>query len=172
MALTTATRAGSIVHVDGEIRRRVVAGTVLIVVGGGFLVLQLLEGASRAGWLLFLGALFIVGHIYRGTYGFLVAGGILVGVGLGQLGEEILDVGSGIGSIGLGLGFISIYSIDRFNRPEAPWWPLIPGGILLVAGAADLGAPFADGIDYVWPAVLIILGLSVLFGMRSKRQND
>ena len=140
--------------------------------GVGLLVLQLLEGAGRAGWLLFLGALFIVGHIYRQTYGFLVAGGIIAGVGLGQLGEELLDVGSGIGSVGLGLGFISIYVIDRFNRQGAPWWPLIPGGILVVTGVADLGDPLADAIDYVWPAVLIIIGLALLFGLRRGRNED
>lgn len=157
---------------EGEIRRRVVAGTVLIVVGVGLLVLQVLEGASRAGWLLFLGALFIVGHIYRQTYGFLVAGGIIAGVGLGQLGEELLDVGSGIGSVGLGLGFISIYVIDRFNREGAPWWPLIPGGILVVTGVADLGEPLAAFMDYVWPAVLIIIGLALLLGFRRRKEDQ
>ncbi len=157
---------------EAQTRKRAIAGIILIVVGVGLLVLQLLEGAGRAGWLLFLGALFIVGHIYRQTYGFLVAGGILVGVGLGQLGEEVLDVGSGIGSIGLGLGFVSVYVIDRFNREGAPWWPLIPGGILLLAGIADLGDPLARVMDYVWPAALIIVGLALLLGMRSKRQND
>ena len=157
---------------EGKTRRRVVAGTVLIVVGVGLLVLQLLEGASRAGWLLFLGALFLVAHIYRQTYGFLVAGGIIAGVGLGQLGEELLDVGSGIGSVGLGLGFISIYVIDRFNREGAPWWPLIPGGILVVTGVADLGEQVAGVMDYVWPAVLIIIGLALLFGLRRSRNED
>lgn len=157
---------------EGQTRRRVVAGTVLVVIGAGLLVLQLLEGASQAGWLLFLGALFIAGHIYRQTYGFLVAGGILMGVGLGQLGEETLDIGSGVGSIGLGLGFIAIYVIDRLNREGAPWWPLIPGGILLVTGIADLGGPLADAMDYVWPAALIIVGLALLFGMRGKSRSD
>ncbi len=157
---------------EGPSRRRVVAGTILIVVGVGLLVLQVLEGAYRAGWILFLGALFIVGYVYRQTYGFLVAGGILAGVGLGQLGEELLDIGSGVGSIGLGIGFISIYLIDRLGRAGAPWWPLIPGGILLVTGVGDLADPWSRAFDFVWPAVLIIIGLALLFGMRGERRSE
>ncbi len=170
--MTDPRRNGSIDWMEGQSTRRVVAGAILVVVGVGLLVLQLLEGASQAAWLLFLGVLFIVGYVYRQTYGFLVVGGILTGIGLGQLGEEFLDVGSGISSVGLGLGFISIYLIDRLNRDGAPWWPLIPGGILVVTGIGDLGEPLAGVMDFVWPAVLIIVGLALLFGMRGGRQSD
>ncbi len=157
---------------EGESRRRVVAGTILVVVGIGLLILQVLEGAGQASWLLFLGAAFIVGYVYRQTYGFLVAGGVIAGVGLGQLGEELLETGTGIGSLGIGLGFLSIYLIDRLNRSDAPWWPLIPGGILVVTGIGDLGQPFADTMDYIWPALLIVIGLALLSGIRRERRRD
>lgn len=143
-----------------------------MVVGVGLLVLQLLEGVGQGGWLLFLGALFIAGYVYRRTYGFLVAGGILLGVGLGQVGEAVLDLGSGVGSVGIGLGFIAIYLIDRANRRSAPWWPLIPGGILVVTGLGDIGEPLSGVMDYLWPVVLILIGLALLFGMSRRRDRE
>lgn len=152
--------------------RRVVAGVLLIVVGAGMLALQLLEGVGRGSWLLFLGGLFIAAYVYRRSYGFLVAGCILLGVGVGQVGEDLLDLGSGVGSVGIGLGFITIYLIDRANRRSAPWWPLIPGGILVVTGLSDLGEPIAGIMDYVWPAALIVIGLALVFGLSRRRDGD
>lgn len=157
---------------DNRSDRRIVAGILLIVVGIGLLALQLFEGLGQSSWLLFLGILFIVGYFLRRAYGFLVAGGIIFGVGLGQLAEELFDVGDGIGSIGLGLGFVAIYAIDRANRSEAPWWPLIPGLILLVTGLGSVGEDIAEAMNYVWPALLIAVGLALIFGLSRNRRTD
>lgn len=152
--------------------RRVVGGIILIVVGVGLLALQLFEGLDRFTWPLLVGALFLVGYFVRRTYGFLVAGGILSGIGLGQLGEEIFDVGDGIETIGLGLGFVSIYVVDRIDRADAPWWPLIPGLILLATGLGSVGGEIANVMDYVWPGLLILLGLALIFGLSQNRGTD
>lgn len=151
--------------------RRIVAGIVLIVVGIGLLLLQLFEGLGQSSWLLFVGALFIVGYFLRRAYGFLVAGGILFGIGLGQLGEELLDVGDGIGALGLGIGFVSIYAIDRAGRRDAPWWPLIPGLILVVTGLGSVGDEVAEVMSYVWPGLLILVGLVLIFGLSRNRTD-
>lgn len=148
--------------------RRLVAGVILIVVGIGLLLLQLFEGLGQSAWLLLLGVLFVVGYITRRTYGFLIAGGILLGIGLGQLGEQLFDVGDGVGAIGLGLGFVSIYAVDRVNRSGAPWWPLIPGLIFVVTGLGSVGEEIAEVMNYVWPALLIVVGLALIFGLSRK----
>lgn len=140
--------------------------------GVGLLALQLFEGLGRFTWPLLVGALFLVGYFVRRTYGFLIAGGILFGIGLGQLGEEIFDVGDGIETIGLGLGFVSVYVIDRIDRADAPWWPLIPGLILLATGLGSVGGEIADVMDYVWPGLLILLGLALIFGLSRNRETD
>lgn len=152
--------------------RRVVGGIILIVVGLGLLALQLLEGLGRSSWLLLVGSLFLVGYFVRRTYGFLIAGSILLGIGLGQLGEELFDVGDGIETIGLGLGFVSIYAIDRMDRAAAPWWPLIPGLILVATGLGSVGGEIANVMDYVWPGLLILIGLALIFGLSRNRGTD
>lgn len=152
--------------------RRIVGGVILIVVGAGLLALQLFDGLGRSTWPLMVGALFLVGYFVRRTYGFLIAGSILFGIGLGQLGEEIFDVGDGIETIGLGLGFVSIYLIDRIDRADAPWWPLIPGLILLASGLGSVGGAIANVMDYVWPGLLILVGLALIFGLSRSRQSD
>ena len=149
--------------------RRVVAGIILIVVGTGLLLLQFFEGLGQAAWLLLLGVLFVIGYFTRRTYGFLIAGGIFLGIGLGQLGEQLLDLGDGVGAIALGLGFVSIYAVDRINRAGAPWWPLIPGLILVVTGLGSVGEEIAEVMNYVWPALLIAIGLALIFGLSRKR---
>jgi hypothetical protein len=101
----------------------------------------------------------------------LIAGGILLGIGLGQLGEEFFDVVDGIETVGLGLGFLSIYFIDRIDRADAPWWPLIPGLILLATGLGSVGGEIANVMDYVWPGLLILLGLALIFGLPRNRRT-
>lgn len=152
--------------------RRIVAGVVLIVVGAGMLVLQVFEGIGEGGWLLFVGVLLIAGYLYKRAYGLLVAGGIVAGIGLGQVGERVFATGAGMGSIGLGLGFAAIYVIDRIYRGPTAWWPLIPGGILLVSGLSSLGGPFVGVTDYVWPTLLIVLGLALVFGVSRGRERS
>lgn len=152
--------------------RRVVGGIILIVVGLGLLALELFEGLGRFSWPLLVGALFLAGYFARRTYGFLIAGAILFGIGLGQLGEEIFDVGDGVETIGLGLGFVSIYIVDRIDRADAPWWPLIPGLILLATGLGSVGGEIANVMDYVWPGLLILIGLALIFGLSRNRQTD
>lgn len=118
------------------------------------------------------GILFLAGYLTRKTYGFLVAAGILIGVGLRRVGEQAFGSLDGISGIGLGVGFLSIYLIDRAYRGPTPWWPLIPGGILLISGFASLGEPFSDVVEYTWPIALIVVGLIVIFGATVVRRRS
>ena len=53
--------------------------------------------------------------------------------------------------------------------PEARFWPLIPGGILTFVGIVALGGLSSDLGQYVWPAVLIFIGLvSIVSSLRRK----
>ena len=60
----------------------------------------------------------------------------------------------GLFFLGLGLTFILVAVLPGGNGRS---WGLIPGTILLLFGAL-LGTPFRGITDYLWPAVLIILG--------------
>lgn len=67
--------------------------------------------------------------------------------------------------VGLGLGFVLIWVIDRvFTRrgPRGSWWPLIPGSILLLVGIAESLGNVADVFPFVLGAGLVILGVVVI----------
>jgi hypothetical protein len=60
----------------------------------------------------------------------------------------------GLFFLGLGLTFILVAVLPGGNGRS---WALIPGTVLLLLGAL-LGTPYRGITDYLWPAVLIILG--------------
>lgn len=151
---------------------RIVAGSILVLIGLALLATQLVGGLGQSIWIFLIGVLFLAAYLARRAYGFLVAGGILIGVGLGRVGEQAFGSLDGINGIGLGIGFLSIYLIDRVYRGPTPWWPLIPGGILLISGFASLGQPISDAVEYVWPIGLIVVGLIVIFGATAVRRRS
>lgn len=149
----------------GDRRGRLIAGASLVIAGIGLFALETVDETGDAAILLVIGAVFLAAYFMRRVYGFLIAGCIALGVGLGQLGEEVFDTGGDITPIGIGIGFTLIYVIDRLMDGEAHWWPLIPGGILLVIGLSSLSG---DVGDYLWPALLIVAGGVVMFGSRRR----
>ena len=60
----------------------------------------------------------------------------------------------GLFFLGLGLTFILVAVLPGGSGRS---WALIPGTILLLFGAL-LGTPYSGITDYLWPAVLIVLG--------------
>jgi len=60
----------------------------------------------------------------------------------------------GLFFLGLGLTFILVAVLPGGGGRS---WALIPGTVLLLLGAL-LGTPYRGITDYIWPAVLIILG--------------
>jgi hypothetical protein len=152
----------------GDKRGRLVAGISLVIAGLGLFALEAVDQTGDAAILLVIGAVFIAAYFMRRVYGFLIAGCIALGVGLGQAGEQIFDTTGDVTAIGIGIGFGLIYVIDRLTDGSAHWWPLIPGGILLIIGISSLSGSVAD---YLWPALLIVAGGVVLFGSR-RRQTD
>lgn len=150
-----------------------VTGTVLIVIGLLLFALQLATGITVTILFLVGGAVFIAGYYNRRAYGLLIPGCLLVGMGLGQLGEDYLEIVHDPSSLGLGLGFLAIFAIDKLRRGTTPWWPLIPGFILLFMGLEpgrmNLGALFSKA----WPLVLVVIGLFYLTGrIGSGRARD
>jgi len=152
-------------------RSPVVGGLALIVVG---LALFFLRGSmeTRVLMFLFMGGVFIAAAVYERTYGFLVPGGIMLGLGIGLLAEDWawLPISEST-PFGLGLGFLLIYALDRLLMREGSWWPLVPGGMLMLVG---IGMQ-RDVVRWVfregWPLAIVAVGVFLvlrgLFGSRS-----
>jgi hypothetical protein len=140
-------------------RSQLGAGAALIVIGIVALALQYFQGPGRAVILLLAGGSFIAGYLYSDIYGLLIPGGILSGLGLGSLAEWRDVAVRDPNAVGLGIGFVAIYAVERVYRRRAHWWPLIPGLILVGVG---LGARFGDVGNILWrwaPAILVVLGV-------------
>lgn len=145
-------------------RGRIVAGAVLVLLGIGLFALQFAKGVGEAVILFFIGAAFVAGYFYSRRYGLLIPGCILLGLGLGSVGEKAAWNFGDFGAIGLGIGFVAIYVIDLIYRGASHWWPLIPGGILIVSGVAQSNADFQRLLSLGWPLALVLIGLLILAG--------
>lgn len=161
---------------DERTRRAVTAGAILILVGIGLLALQLAEGFGEWIVLLLIGGAFLVAYFLRRSYGLLIPGCILVGLGLGSIGKNTIPGVGDFTQIGLGIGFIAIYVIDRIYRnPQTHWWPLIPGGILIATGIATLSPNLRQLWDKGWPLLLVLAGLILIgaaFGLFAPKRES
>ena len=155
------------VHQD----RRKYAGFALIVVGLGLFGLQFLEGLGDAVVMFVIGSAFLVGYFARRAYGLLIPACVLIGIGIGEVLEMTDFPIYNETTFGLGVGFISIFVIDRFFRGQSSWWPLIPGGILLFNSLAASYDEIQWLVHRGWPLLLALLGVLVMLGVvgRSKR---
>lgn len=152
-------------------RDQITFAIILIVVGVGGLAMQLLQPpADAGGWVVLLIGLGLLGAFaYTRQYGYLIPGGIMTGLGAGIAISESFafandEATGGVIVLGLGLGFVSIWVIGSIVRlAQNHWWPVIPGGILTLVGAALLiGGQAVDLLDY-WGIGAIALGLFVLW---------
>lgn len=155
-------------------QKQIVTGAILVLIGLGILALQFLEGFGEAVIFFLIGGAFVAAYLYFRNYGLLVPGGILLGLGLGSIGEGSVFEFGDFGLIGLGIGFISIYVIAFVVEGSSHWWPLIPGVILIVTGLASGNADFERLLSLGWPLILIFIGLLVLagaFGLTGRKRE-
>ena len=145
---------------------RLVAGASLVVAGLGLFALEAFDEGGDAAILFVIGSGFIAAYFMWRLYGLLVAGCITFGVGLGIIAERLIDSSGDVTVIGIGTGFIMIYVIDRLTTSTAHWWPLIPGGVLVIIGLATLAGSAGA---YLWPALLILAGVGLLIGAGRRR---
>jgi len=144
-------------------RARLIPGLVLIVLGIAFLLAQYFE-FGPALFLILLGLVFLIPYALTRSYGLLIPGCILAGVGLG-LAFDRPPLGTAIAvPLGLGLGFIAIFVLQLIVARQSHWWPLIPGGLLVLVGIAE-GVPQAQVLfEKGWPLILVLVGLLILAG--------
>jgi hypothetical protein len=147
-------------------RSALVVGFVLVLIGGGALMSELLPDYDRYVPMLVGLGLLAVFFVTR-AYIALVFGAILTGVGAGLLVSEAFfhtaDADGAGATLGLGFGFLGIWTVSLLMRlKEHHFWPLIPGGILLAVGAMlGVGGLAIDLLAW-WPVLLIAVGVVVL----------
>jgi hypothetical protein len=146
----------------------IVVAAILIVAGVCALIGNLV-GDQIGGELVVLGIglVFLTAYAATRRYGFLVPGGIVSGVGAGIVLADAMgrtDNGA-IVVVASGLGFLAIYFVDLLvTRQGERWWPVIPGGLMMLAGAAtESNATWGAQVAQIGaPVLLIVLGLILL----------
>jgi len=144
--------------------RRPSGAIALIIVGAVLFALQFSRGPSEVIVFLVVGAVLLAAYFQRKSYSFLVPACILLGLGLGAMGERTAIDFDNFSSFGLGLGFLAIFVIDTIVRGRTHWWPLIPGGILLLSSVSD--SPVIRVITKWWPLILVLVGVLLLLRNR------
>jgi hypothetical protein len=122
------------------------------------------------GWafILGLGALFIRGYQTTQNRGLLAAAGSLIGMGIGTLVENMLNLVGGMAILGgLGVGLLGVYLVDRLISGRPYLWTVILGAIMTVS-ALLLWTGTPDQLVILnairTPAILLIfLGIVVEF---------
>ena len=157
-------------------------GWVLIALGVLLLAGNLFH-ISGGIFLIALGGAFLAGYFTNRRYGLLIPAMILIGLGIGVLfeGWRYIDLHEFAVPLFLGLGFISIYLVDRFSWNQSSTWPLWPGGILVIIalwGIAietglfrDIWWEMTDLLGTWWPVLLIIWGVYMLRKRGEKRET-
>lgn len=152
-----------------------VGGAVLIAIGAGLLLGQLVEDAGQF-ILLGIGLALLVLFAVSRNPGALIGGGIVTGLGAGVLvaANTEGDIAGAAVMFGLGLGFIGVWLVGMLMRiKETTIWPLIPGAILVVLGFVVLaGSETAQAFELLWPVALIGLGVVVLVAAVRGRGKD
>ena len=105
------------------------AAWVLIVLGALLLLGNLFDLGSGI-FFIVLGGAFLAGHFSTRNYGLLIPAMILIGLGMGISLQDIRLLGFRDYWVPfcLGLGFATIYLIDRITWFQSGSWPLWPGG--------------------------------------------
>jgi hypothetical protein len=121
-----------------------------------------------------LGVAFAIAYVMTRQYGFLVPAGILSGVGAGLLLSSLLNLNDAgtLVVVGGGLGFLAIFAVDMLvANTSLRWWPLIPGGVMLVVGAstANDNQEFIRQLQVWSPLLLIGIGAVLLLAQARRR---
>jgi len=154
-------------------RSALVGGALLIAIGLLVLLAQNVQAETLG--LLFLpalGGLFLIAGSAARNPGFIIAGGILTGIGVGaELTQgsiaplsETAQGGMFLLAFAGGWFLITVLTVAFTSRTQ--WWALIPGTImLLIGGGLLIGGTALNVLEFAgrwWPLILVALGLVII----------
>lgn len=160
-------------------RNELIGGILLIGFGALALIGQFVNLGNTMGLLVLplISAAFLAAGVLARQVGFLIPGGIIGGIGLGVVLNDVLnvsgDAAGGVFLLAFAAGWALITLLTALVTDETQWWPLIPGGIMaLIGGSILLGGVFQSALvllGKIWPLFLILGGVYILF--KNRQQN-
>ncbi len=137
----------------------VIPGMALVGLAADSLLPRLFGDLGGLFFLGFLGLGFLAVYFSgRERWWAIIPGGVLLTLGLVSVLSNIYggrETG-GFFLLGLGLTFLLVAVLASLQ------WAYIPGVVLLVMGAL-IGTPFSGSLNFIWPTVLILGGLILIF---------
>ncbi len=163
-------------------RQNYISGAALILIGLFLFTVQYIQSEWLAmGILPGLGIIFLAWGMISRNFGLLIPGGILSGLGAGIFLMEgplsaMDDMGKGgVIMLSFAAGWALMTLLSRFVGDKFQLWPLIPGAIIGLVGAALLaGGKAVEILNLVgksWPLGLIAAGLYILLWRKGFQQN-
>jgi len=148
-------------------------GVILAAVGAVLLATRFAPIETAPAWLLGLGLAFALLAIFQRSFGWLIAGMVLLGLGAGMVLGDRAALGLSIRAwrlVALGAAFVLVWALAAVLQLKAHWWPLPVGLVLVGLGAA----PFLRHLFFVppsvevalrtwWPAALVVAGAAFIF---------
>jgi hypothetical protein len=168
-------------------RPNLIGGMILVLIGVLSLLSNFFGDTPYALWFLpALGVIFLAAGIIAAKRGLLIPGGIILGIGAGAMALEQYfpnmaePAKGGIFMVAFACGWalitlLSLFVKDAEDKSKVMWWPLIPGGIIGVIGAALLmgesGLKVLDYFGQGWPVILIAIGLYLILRRRDIQEK-
>ena len=158
---------------SSKTKNGIVAGVALIIIGLVTLAAQLLD-SPNVGLLVLptLAIIFLAWGLITRTFGLIIPGGILAGIGAGVFLMDMTaletqgESEAAIFMFAFAGGWVLITLLSIFTTDRLQWWPLIPGGILAAIGAlllaGEAGLKVLEFSEYLWPIALIVVGLAII----------
>lgn len=156
---------------DPKLRSRIATGAMLIVLGTAVFVLRTIDPAGRWPIVLGLGLAMVAGYLFTTAKSLLVAGCLVAGLGAGLAGTPGADLFDPGPRLALGIGFVAIWVLAMLRERHAHWWPLIPGGILVLLGLGRWREFRMYVLHRGWPLILVILGVLVILGALNRARR-
>ena len=157
---------------DKPTRSKVITGVMLIVLGFGLYAMQFMDASTKPLLLVFIGGIFLATYFSTRTYGFLVTGGVVFGLGIGMFGEHRWFVTTDFTEIGLAIGFALIFLIRLAYERRSHWWPLIPSlALFLVGFQAWRRFRLFIFSERGWPLLIVIVGALIILGALGRRKK-
>lgn len=146
-----------------------------LILTGLFVIVGSMTGSVRLLGLLFLlglGLIFLLWGIIARFNGPIIPGALLTGVSVGTLiTQEVYALRSlesaGVHALAIAGGFFLITLLTGLFAGPVLWWPLIPGGLLMLGGLNLLLKEIVLlNMGDVWPLLLISAGAYLLWQVR------
>jgi hypothetical protein len=144
-------------------------GVLLVLVGIGVLIQQIFPGVSVGSLvLLAIGAAFLAGWIFAGSWFAMIPGVLLIALAVGRLVEELgVYTGPGITAIALAIGFLIVWLLGQ-TRQRHHTWALWGAGIFGVIGLVQAAGTITGipELGSLWPVLIIVIGVLLLINAR------